>query len=348
MASPSGEPDHSLIRRLEDKAKLFSFFQVVRLLEQASPEAVRVGHRGPAAEESVRLRPSSSMAFQSADVTRIERREGEGPPHQVTATLMGLYGASSPLPAFYSEDILAYETQNAPEADPVRLLLDLFNHRLLSLLYRSWAKYRWAFNFEAGAVDPISRQMLSLLGVAGEALRSAVGVSPTRLLRYAGFITQRPKSATALAGVLSDYFEGQPVSVEQCVPRWMVIPQAQRNRLGRANSTLGLDLSLGESILDRSGKFRIHLGPFEDQASLEEFLPETDSYRELGALVRLLVPDPLEYEVQISVRGSAVPECRISCDTGAARLGRVSWLDSQPGGPDRSERFPAPSEERAA
>jgi type VI secretion system protein ImpH len=347
VAGEDRRADHPLIRRLEREARQFSFFQAVRLLQRASAEAVPVGYRGPANAEAVRLRPTSSMAFQSADVLRVERREADGPAHKLTCTLVGLYGASSGLPAYYSEDILGYETQNAPDLDPARLFLDVLNHRLLSLLYRSWEKYRWAFRFEADAADQISREMLALLGIGTEAVERAVGVPAARLLRYAGFITQRPKGAVSLAGVLSDYFGGPQVQISECVLRWVTLPERDRCRLGQSNSTLSSDLVLGESVQDEGGKFRIHLGPFEADPRFESFLPDTQNAADLGALVRLLVPDPLDYDVELRIRGPHVPEPRIASDDSAARLGWTCWLLSE-SALDKTEIFPAPPLRRAA
>ena len=48
--------------------------------------------------------------------------------------------------ATLAEDLLGEEVEAGE--DPVRLFLDVLNHRLLSLLYRAWTKYRWAFTFE--------------------------------------------------------------------------------------------------------------------------------------------------------------------------------------------------------
>lgn len=347
MAPPDRESDHPLIRRLEREPRQFTFFQAVHLLERAARGSVPIGHRGPSDREAVRLRPTSSLAFQATSVTRVVPREADGPDHLLTTSLIGLYGASAGLPAFYTEDILGYETTNSPDPDPVRLFLDVLNHRLLSLLYRSWEKYRWSFRYEPGAADQISREMLALLGIGSEAIERAIGVPPSRLLRYAAFITQKPKGASALAGVLWDYFDGPEVRLTECVLRWVPVPERSQNRLGSANSTLSGDLVVGESVQDEAGKFRIHLGPFSEDPRFEEFLPDTQKAADLGALVRLLVPDPLEYDVELNIRGTSVPALTLSGGDAAARLGWTSWLLSEPAS-DKSEIFPAPPLARAA
>ncbi len=340
MAGPGGETVHPLIRALEEEPGGFSFFQAVRLLHQAQPDAVSVGGLGPPAREAVRLRPSSSLAFSAASVTGCASRPGGGPRYRLTTPVLGLYGANGPLPSFYSEEIVQRET--VEEDDPVRLFLDVLNHRLLSLLYRAWSKYRWAFTFEPGARDPISGHLLDLLGVGGEALRATVGVPAARLLRYAGVITQRPRSATAIAGALSDWLGGVPVRVEQCVLRWVTLEPAQRTKLGLANATLGEDTMLGERVRDRAGKCRVVVGPLGLPAYLA-FLPSAPERPPFDALLRFLLPDPWACELRPLLAASEVPELRLSAGPEAARLGWTSWLRRDPAAGDKGELFALPA-----
>jgi type VI secretion system protein ImpH len=335
-----------VIRRLRERPREFTFFQAVRLLELAHPRAVRLGREGPAASEPVRLRTSSSLAFQSAEITRYEASEARG--ERLTTTILGLYGANSPLPAFYSTDILEYETQSGGDADPVRSFLDLFNHRLLSLLYRAWSKYRWAFTFELGVFDDISRAALALAGIGDRALREALEVPVQRLLRFTGFISQAPTSARGLAGVISDYFDDVPAAIVQCVERRVPIHPGDRSRLGANNSALGVDLVLGETIADRGGKFRIELGPLSDLAAFERFVPGGSAWQALGGLVRFLVRDPLEYDLRVGLAAETVPMLRLASAPGAARLGLTSWLCSRAPTQARWEAFRAPELRAAA
>lgn len=338
MAAESGDAAPALIRALEEAPHGFSFFQAVRLLERSRPGAARVGAAGPVEQEAVRLRPSSALAFPAADVSAVERIEGEpGPRWRLSTALLGLYGAASPLPAHYSEDVLRAEA--AGDDDPGRLFLDVPNHRLLSLLYAAWAKYRWEFTYEAGATDRTSRQVLGFAGVAEEAAREAAGLPPARLLRYAGVLLQRPRGATLVAGAVSDYFGGVPARVEQCVPRWVRLRPEERLRLGA--SRLGEDGVLGGAVPDRGGKCRLEIGPL-DLEDFDAFLPGGSAWRPLGRLVPLLLDDPLEWDLRLSLRGRAVPPLRLVTGEGAVRLGRTSWLGGDGAAGERSEIFEAP------
>ena len=51
------------------------------------------------------------------------------------------------------------------------------------------------------------------------------------LLFYAGLLAQHPHSASALEGLLQDYF-GVPVAVTQFIGQWLPLSEANRSRLG--------------------------------------------------------------------------------------------------------------------
>ena len=324
MADENRGPDHPLTRAIEKEGHRFSFFQVVRLLQQAFPDRARLGGQGPAARELLRLRPALDLAFAPSDVREVRRAsspEGE-PRYEVTVTFMGLYGAVSPLPSYFTEELIRQEEDEEGERQGLaRGVLDLFHHRILSLFYRAWEKYRLAAQFEAGGADPLSRKLMALLGV--DRLPESHRVAAVRLLGMAGVLTRNPKCAGAVAAMLNDYFEGPEFEVDPCVPRRVPIPPEQENRLGRSNCRLGSDLTLGDRVLDRSGTFRIRISALGLPDFLG-FLPGGDRLAELRELVDLVNTDGLDYEIELRLRREEVPELRLSGET--ARLGWLTWL----------------------
>jgi type VI secretion system protein ImpH len=300
----------------------YSFFQAVRLLQSAFPDAAPVGGPGPAAREVVRLRPSLDLAFAPSDLSGI--RQIQGPDgtrrYEVTTRFLGIYGPGSPLPSYFTEELLAQDEQSLS-----RGFLDLFHHRLLSFLYRAWEKYRYDVQFRSGA-DPLSRRLLALIGAAR--LPEGHQVPAVRLLGVAGIFTRNPKSADGLRGILRDYFEGLSVELESCVPRWIPVPEDQQNRLGLSGCRLGKDLTLGERVLDRSGTFRITLGELslKDYAS---FLPGGARRQELRELTDLFNTEGLDYELELRLREDQIPDARLASEE--ARLGLSTWLGRCPG-----------------
>ena len=290
MEAQDGAPAPDLIDRLLTEAHRFTFFQAVQLLQRLDPSAVGVGREGPPGRESLRFRPVLSLGFPKAELTAIERlAEGNG--HQryrMEVGLLGLYGTVSPLPTFFTEELL----HEVGEDSLVRGVLDLFHHRLLSLLYRCWEKYRYLVQFRADGRDELSRRLYWLMGLGVAEPPAGAALQPVHLLRYLGLFSQRPRSAAALGCMLRDYFGGLPVEITPFVARAVAIPPSQRNRLGEANSCLGADLCLGERVEDRASSFRIGVGPMALE-SFQSLLPGSPGFRALEAMTRLFTTDRL-------------------------------------------------------
>jgi type VI secretion system protein ImpH len=323
VADPDRGTDHPLKRTLLQEGFRFNFFQAVRLLQQTTPGSVPVGHQGPVSQEAIRFRPVLDMAFAASDVAKITASDGpEGRPrYDIATTFLSVYGAVSPLPTYFTEDLLNQDDESLQQE-----FLDLFHHRAISLFYRVWEKYRYTARFSPDGSDYFSKRFQMLLGI--DRLPAGHHVNAVRLQGFAGLLTQVPRSAASLRSLISDYFEGVPVRIDSCVGRWLPIPEDQHNRLGLSNTSLGKDLSLGERVYDVSCTFRVAMGPL----SLEEFmafLPCGDKMPELRELTDLMNGDGLDYEVELALKEAEVPPLQLCGPT--ARLGWSSWLGRRDG-----------------
>ena len=169
MGTENRTTDTPVVVEQVERVRRYSFFQLVHLIEQALDPEARIGKKGPADKEVIRFRPEASLGFASSDVAEIEEesfREGSPRRFQVTTTFMGLYGTTSPLPIFYTEEILWKER----DEDPLRKFFDIFHHRLISLFYSSWLKYRYYIQFKKEGKDDFSSRMLGLIGMATRGL----------------------------------------------------------------------------------------------------------------------------------------------------------------------------------
>ena len=328
MGAENRTPDHSLDEALVEKAWRFSFFQLVRLLERHAKPAARLGGRGPASDEAVRLRPEASLGFPASDVAGLKLIRAPGktaPRYQITTGFLGLYGSTSPLPSYYSEDILWAD----PDNNRVRDFLDIFHHRLISLFYRCWCKYRYHIEFEHGKDDPFTPRLFALIGLGTPALGEAAGVpQPERFIHFAGLFHQQPHSASALENILSDYFDDLPVQVDQCTGSWIPISPAQRVSLGQNNCRLGEDCTIGSCVFGRRGSFRIVIGRVTYEQLLK-FLPDQQNHRTLRSIAEFFVNDRLEFDV--AVRASCWPRSQLLSQgppRAMSRLGWTSWLFS--------------------
>lgn len=311
-ASPLG-------RKIFDEGYDLDFFQVVHLLQNWYADGARIGELGPPSRERVRLRPDETLRFSPGDVRKIEATGDEPSRADVTVNFMGLYGVSAPTPVYFTELIGIAGT----DAAPLVHFLDIFNHRILSLFFRAWLKYRFPYRYERGAKDAFSRYVLSFVGLNEPATHPLTELPVQRLLKYVGLGAPQTRPPINLERVLSDYFGGAPVRVREYVRRWVNIPPEQQNRLGAANSTLGADLSVGDRVPDRDGKFRIEVGPvgFEEYLDL---LPETKKFHDMCALVRVWSFERFDFDIQIEVKREEIPPSQF--DAGSPpQLGRTSW-----------------------
>ena len=138
MASESRRTDPSVEELLFDEGFRFEFFQAVRLLERVFPERGPVGRDVRPGEEIVRFRAHNSLTFPPSSIHDLSRTDGEGPASMMVA-FMGLTGPSGVLPRHYTEMVLEEERRRE---HGLAGFFDVFNHRMVSLFYRAWQKYR--------------------------------------------------------------------------------------------------------------------------------------------------------------------------------------------------------------
>lgn len=324
MARDDGTATSRLISELLTNAPAFSFAQLVTLLEAVSRDSIPIGHLGPPEREGVRLRVNPSMAFPPADVDCVsapgESAHGPSKHFEVAVNFLGLTGSATPLPPHYAEEIL----WDGDEEGNVRDFLDLFHHRLLSLFYRSWKKYRYYIQYQPGGTDAYSRWLLSLIGLGHLRLDRDTTLDGDRLLSYLGLLSMRSHSASALTGIVSHYFGGVRVHITQCVPREVDVPRYQRNALGVANTSLGDSLVLGARGVDRGSKFRLTLGPLGNKEFFA-FVPGGEHFRPLRELISLVMSGLLEFDVELVTQADQVPRLALAADC-PCRLGWSSWL----------------------
>jgi type VI secretion system protein ImpH len=335
MATPSGRTDPPLDRVLFDAPYRFEFFQAVRLLRRLYADRVRVGVEGPPRREAVRFRAQNSLAFPASEVPRIDPPAEEGAPPSLTVAFMGLTGPLGVLPRHYTEFAMARRRERD---ETLAAFFDLFNHRMVSLFFRAWEKYRPALAREGGGPDPLAAALLALMGLGTAGLGERHVFPDAALLLHAGSFAQRRRPAIMLERLLRQHF-GLEVEVRQFTGRWLALDPADRSALGPdgPHNGLGTGLTLGARIWDEQGKFRLRLGPLTYQQFLR-FLPDGPEFVALCQMTRLFVDGGLDFDVQLVLKADEVPGCRLARGPAAGpRLGRYAWVKSRPATEDAED-----------
>lgn len=336
----------SVAVRLLEKPFQYDFFQAMRLLEkiaeeddQAFPNWKPVGEDGPPQRELVQLKVLCARTFPPSEVSSIIRRRTDGEhgtvegesPFVMTTTFMGLFGAQGVMPLHYTQTIL----DRVRRKDyALRDFLDLFHHRILSLFYKAWEKYRFPIAYERarrctpklGKLDLFTETLFSLTGMGTQQTRGRLLIDDDTFLYYSGHFAHRPRSALGLQQILEDYFAFEVV-VQQYVGHWLYIDPADQSRLGTlgGNNRLGEDTVAGHRMWNCETRFRLRIGPV-GYSQYQRLMPSGDQLAEVAQLTRTYVGSSLDFDIQLVLKKSEVPPCILGSDESPCFLGYNMWL----------------------
>lgn len=334
-------PPAALLRTLCRRGSRYDLMPAIYLAAHAgtcagaTPEA----NSEPAARPPFTVRPSSRQAFPPSSVRSVDWAPNSGfhALFSITAARMGLYGSGGALPPHYAK---AVSSDDEPDT-PLRAFLDLFHHRLYQLLFEGWLKRRPSLHPPGQAVPTprTANRYRSLAGLppAAEPQDSAASL---RLAAFAGRLQALGRNAEGLRAILQSVLH-VPVRIEENIPRRRLLPRPLVLRRGTAR--LGKTPPIGRTFLDRSGAFRIHLGPLHPDA-YRALHPGGALARRVAEIVSSYVPDRLEYEVELTLKVDAADTVVLgrrddrsddSGDAGAPRLGHSTVLGQPPSRPAR-------------
>jgi type VI secretion system protein ImpH len=312
---------------LEHEPYCFDFFQAVRLLERLMPERQPVGLFVNPFREVVHFGAHSTVSFPPSQIHSLERSEHG--PARMTVNFMGLTGPLGVLPQSYTELVI---TRGRAKDHAIRDFFDIFNHRIISLFFQAWQKYRFTVAYERGERDRFSHHLLDLIGLGTEGLQNRQTVADDSLIYYAGLLAQQPRSATALRQVLTDYF-GVPVEIDQFTGGWFQLDKETQccfDDHSNASEQLGLGAVVGDEIWDQQSSVRVKLGPLTLTQYLD-FLPNGSAYRPLLGLLGFFAETEFAFEVQLILKREEVPPCELGAEEGAVpQLGWVTWMKTAP------------------
>ena len=312
----SGTVDNSkIIEALIKNSPSFSFIQAIRLLIRQI--SLKTGEQD-ILEKYIRIRPELSLRFPGTDITGVEKKQNDDDlQYLVTATFLGLYGSSSPLPTFYTEDLIEEFNE---EGSIRRDFLDITHHRLYPILFKIWSKHNLFYKIceenDTKTIDLI----YALLGLENSELRKHT-LNHEKYFKYTGLIMQFPRSAEGLVAMIADFFNLKGhVDVNQCVLRKVIIPKDQLSSLGCSYCTLGEDCVIGSETTDISGKFQIVIKN-ADSETLHDFLPNQSKFKALKEMIRFYVNQPLKWELLIEMPGLRAK----TAEPGSKKWSNLGW-----------------------
>jgi type VI secretion system protein ImpH len=321
MAAHGWWTTHSVEEWLFAEGHRFDFHQAIRLLSMLRPDAVPLGEGVDPSKEPVRLRAAADMGFPASEIAEITLPEEPGAPPVLAVRFMGLAEPQGPLPLA----LTALVADRARRGDTaLRDFLDLFHHRLLSLLVRARRQRRMDLHIGSPEGHPAASYLFALLGLGTPGSTGRMKIPERSLLRYAGLLAQR-RSLSGLEVLLSDFF-GAKVASSPLIGAFRVLDPAQRTAIGITgkNQWLGHGAVVGSRTWDQQASFELRIGPLSFSRFLD-LLPGGGAFTALVELTRFYVQGRFDVGLRLLVAADEIPEPRLGA-RGGLRLGWTSWI----------------------
>ena len=313
MASDARHQASDLTRRLLDRGDRYSFFQAYRLLRLLAKR------EGVADHDAIRVRPNLSLGFPQTDLESIEEKGNQR--YRITANFLGLYGVDSPLPTFYTENLL---NEQSDGYGVNRQFLDIFAQSIYPMLFEAWIKARPALRIAEYGDRRMLEILFAFVGIEKPQDKfSQPGIES--LLVCGALYNQQNRTAEGLKAVLMTTFPNAQAEVKQLQAVWVSISQEQRFSLGQQACYLGADAHLGKQCKTLDG-ITIVLADLSIQ-SFTALMPGGNQHERLRFLVDYYLIEPYPIRVELRLRaGEASPACVASEHW--SRLGADTWLIS--------------------
>jgi type VI secretion system protein ImpH len=307
---------------LHQAACTFNFFKAVHLLELFAG-GISPGQGISPSQDPVRFCVRPGLSFPASDIDEVAA-QADGAAPRMAVNFMGLIGPQGVLPDWYN---IYAQNANYRKEHSFTDFLDMFHHRLLSLFYLAWKKYRLVENYRTDGSDPISTILSHLAGVSesGQAADPEFfAYTHKRLIHFCGLVARCVPTAAAIETIVA-HTVGAPVRVEQFVERLLPVHEQDRTCLGRRNCSLKKDVLCGRRVRDGASFFRVHIGPLPWKEYMA-LLPHSRKLALIRQLIAHLAGIEYEFEIRLIIKGSEVPALQLGSGNPRPKLGRTASL----------------------
>ena len=308
-----------LITQLKQDPFQFGLFQAASLLERIALGQGDTASWGPS-DHPVRFKSDITLGFPAGDIQSI-RPEDSGS-YQVYTSLMCLAGSRGPLPLVFTEMLLA-SRRNKDHA-PVDFM-DVFNHRLLHLLFQAKQKYHLSLGARHLADMPLLRVVDASASLG---FREKKAVNEEAIwLQHAALMGAAPRSMSSLLAMLQDRL-GIRFEAQQFFGEWLLIDPSEQASLGRglknkSAAQLGVNATLGIRAWHQGAAILLKAKNLTPQA-YQKLLPGESFHRKLKWLVQQHQSSNYRVCLQIHLKDRHFKPAGLGAQ--GPRLGLTAWL----------------------
>ncbi len=311
-----------------EKAATMDFFELLRQLEG---DGLRFGRSGGPEREPARLGQVARLDFAASDVAALNPGV-EGAPPFVGVNVLGLIGPEGPMPLHYTRWIMqrlsnrwfAGDATGATSDTSFIDFLNMLQHRMLSLYWRSWAEARPDVHIAHGDGGRVIGLMRALAGIGLPGTRGISEGLDAAKLHHATSLAHHVKNPERLTSFLETVV-GVPVKMKEFLGVWVDLPEHLQTRLGAVHCGLGTGAVAGGRVFDRQSHAELRLGPLTlDQFT--RFLDDPAAWARLRHAVIFASGKELAFSLRLVLAAGEVPAAKL----GQARVGKTAWLAPDP------------------
>jgi len=312
---------------LQQEGEEFNFFQAARLLENLTE-----------VNGELRFKGNNTQAFMPNFVagvrSHVHRKKTKITLITNSFTLAGQQG---PIPHCFSEMLQRAETSEQKYQEQPQGFLDIFNHRLIQLLYQVKKQFDPLLFNRIGSEHPLYNLFCSIGGLRFLQLFQHSPVLVEQLAAFATILANRRGDYSLLKNILGQYFQSQ-IQITPNQGAWRQLPKKFQARLSHQpqadnSNHLGQGMGLGSKYWDNQAGIRIDI-KVKDIQEYQALQPGAELYLILKALATLATDGKYLLYIFLHIEASKIPKSHCYSaqtsirDKHSLRLGQTSWLMS--------------------
>lgn len=329
MATTSGRDlaNLTLKDKLFEEAYVFDFLQAVRIFQSLYSHANSPADGTNPDKEAVRFKSTVSFAFPPSDLSAAYLVPAYSNVPILEVNFLGIAGNQGPLPTPYTQLVID-RIQKKDFA--FRDFLDIFNNRLIALLYKIRKRHRLGI-CEIPLEETTVGQMLRAftgLGFQNSFFQNKLDVPDRSLIGFAGFLWSSARSSIGLKKILERYFK-TGIRIREFQGRWVRSEKNNYSLIGGATgqfNVLGENFVLGKMAWDKVGHITVSIGPM-NLSYFCTFFPEKDAYKSVCDLITFYTKDAITFDLNLILEKEEVPPFLLGKES---FLGWRTWTKTKP------------------
>lgn len=301
----------SCLDLLQDRAEEFNFYQALRVLECVVREEEGI--------PPIKFKSVNEQAFMPNFIAKLTSDHESTEVHTNGYALTGQQG---PLPDVYNDMLLAQKSKGdrGPE-----VFLDLFNNRLLHLLYDIKKQLDPMLFNDISINSELFKILESLTGLSTLELFERLPITEEKLLTFSALLVGNRQNYSSLKQIIECMFDCD-VLIDPCKGGWRQLPKSLQTRLGAANAMLGSGVGLGQKHWDNQAKIGLLL-TLKNVDQCRQLMPKGNLHEVLKSMLAYLTDGHYEIDVKLKLQWDHLPQSNL-VKKSSLFLGQSSWLKS--------------------